>query len=44
MLITDKGHSGPDIWLKTLNKGTNTKDMILKTWFKKGVKRKKINL
>ena len=31
MVITGEGRSSPDIWPKTLNQGSGTKDIILKT-------------
>ena len=31
IVITGKGHIGPDIWPETPNQSTNTKDMILIT-------------
>lgn len=30
IITTGKGRSGPDIWLKTLNQGTNSEYIILK--------------
>ena len=43
MVITGEGHSGPDIWPKTLNQVTITKDIILIIWYKKAIKQMKIN-
>ena len=42
MVITSKRRSGLHIWPETLNQGTNKKDMIFTTWYKKAMKQMEI--
>ena len=43
MMITGKGRSSSDMWPKTPNQSTGTKDIILTTWYKKAMKQTEIN-
>ena len=43
MVITGKRYSDSDIWSKTPNKDTNTKDMIFIILYKEAMKKTKIN-
>lgn len=38
MVMTYKKHSDPDVWLETLNKDTDTLNMILIIWSKEAMK------
>ena len=42
-MITSKRLSSLDIWSKTSNQSTGTKDIIFITWYKKVIKQRKIN-
>ncbi len=37
-MMIGEGHSGPDIWPKTPNQSTGTKEIIFTTWYKKTIK------
>lgn len=43
VMITGKGRSSPDIWLKAPNQDTDTEDMIFTIWYKKAMKQTEIN-
>ena len=42
--MTGKEYLDPNIWLKTSNQSTGTKEIILTIWYTKARKQKKINL
>lgn len=40
MVMIEEGHTGPDIWPKSLNQNTDIEDIILTIWSKKTIKQK----
>ena len=43
MVMTGKRHLSPDIWPETPNQGIGNEEIIFTTWYKKAMKRNKIN-